>query len=166
MDLAIMVITHQASFPPGEKSAFAHVPLQSPGAKSAQCLVSKSKHKETGYIPLDSHCLTHWAFPPSGANASDPRTQLSVYCKKGECAASEMISTSPHIVPNSRQHGYSVSSVCVQVPLELFPGEMNLCVSLLLSPSCQGNVQQAPVAHTCLFSQQRWQGRFNSEKVW
>lgn len=145
MDLAITVIRHQTSFPPGEKSAFAHVLLQSSGAKSAQCLVSKSKHKGTGYIPLDSHCSAHWAFPWSGANASDPRTQLSVCCKKGECAASETVSTSPHIVPNSRQRGCSVSTACTRVPLELFPGEIDSCVS----PSALFQLPEQLAASTC-----------------
>lgn len=71
--------------------------------------------------------------------------QLSVYCKKGECAASEMLSTSTHIVPNSRQHGCSVSSVCTRVPLELFPGEMNLCVS----PSALSQLPGQCAANTC-----------------
>lgn len=62
-----------------------------------------------------------------------------------ECAASETLSTSPHIVPNTRQHGCSVSSACTRVPLEQFPSEMNLCVSLSALSQLPGQL----AASTC-----------------
>lgn len=140
MDLAITVIRHQTSFPPGQRSTFGCVLLQSPGAKSSLCWVSKSKHKGAGYFAWDSHSQALWAFSWSETNASGSSTQLCMYCKKGEHAAWEMLSTSPQTVPNSRQHVCSNSSACTRVPLELFPSKMSLCPSLL-SLSCQCNLQ-------------------------
>lgn len=133
MYLAITVIRHQTSFPPGERSAFACVLLRSLGAKSAQCSVIKSKHKGAGYFTWDSHSQALWVFSWSEAKASDTHTQLCVYCKKGERAAWEMLSTSPQIVPNSREHVCSASQ-CLHSSASRAASQQNEYVSLSVLP--------------------------------